>query len=145
VNECPGRPIIAIDISQEIINCTQVEHGLVLANVKFVCASDPEELRNSLLIQQIVRGPYALLTYAPATVPGPEIYTEMQLYLSGRSQAGLQFLLKMREQLGGDLGSNSIHAASNELVSIKTLMGRIAKNCSPETKLLFLSLRELVD
>lgn len=141
----PGRQIISVDFSQEIIDSAKSKHGLALANVKFVCAHSIEDLQNSIILQQALCGSYSLLLYAPGTVPNPQFYSEMQMFLSGRSESGLRFLLSMREQLAEDLGANTIQAASNEAISIKTLISRITKNCSPETKLIFMTLRELVD
>jgi hypothetical protein len=145
VKDFPGRQVIAVDISQPIIDSTRAQHGLVLANVKFVCAKNTNDLYSSLVLQHAVSGPYSLLLYSPATVPDPALYTEMQMYLVGRSEAGLQFLFHVREHLAHDLSANTIHTAAQEAISIKTLVGRIAKKCSPDTKLIFLALRELVD
>jgi hypothetical protein len=145
VEAFPGRQIVAIDFSQQIIDSAQSGQGLGLANVKFVCADNTGELQNSIILQQAMRSSYSLLLYAPATVPNPKFYSEIQMYLSGRSESGLRFLLGIREQLAQDLGENTIHATTNEPISIKTLIARITKNCSPETKLIFMSLRELVD
>lgn len=141
----PGLNIIVIERKEELIDFCKSEHGLDLADVQFVNEVDLQHLKVNSIVKKTLKKKYAVLTFYPACSHNLDYFNAAEELLLGRVDEGLQFILSQRDDLKFISQNKKIKVASNELISIKTLMQMANSNEHKEEIVVLKALRELVN
>jgi Glycosyltransferase Maf N-terminal domain len=139
------KKIIAIDIRSEFIDFAKSENSLDLIDVQFVSANSTAQLKTSTVIKKAIATSYTVLHFAAAKGAEKEKYNDIENFLLSRTEEGLQFILSERKDLGQIFQTQSMRGTVADLISIKTLEKLMRPEIEHDEKLIFQTLRELVN
>jgi hypothetical protein len=117
----PQKKVVVIEANAVLVRQVQELHGLDLAPVEILVAEDVESLAKLSRFKKSLTKIFLLLEHKASLKYRPDFYQEARDLILGRNRVGLQYHLRLRDEMDAVFEWKKLMNISSQILSIKDL------------------------